>query len=234
MALEDFTNYEVTADEGSDLTIAANSITWTTLPSSAVDAHVGTLKGSGYFDESFQANFKVSASRMDNTVNQACPCFTNSAGNYRTAINNAENLAVCAVIDDERYFILRTYVGGAVDVNALFTGFTLTTDYFITINYTKGGPGAIEGVWAMKIATGAYHADGGTLVDTLNGTTETAATYDYLYGFSSYDIPLYATKLSTGIISNLEISGDGYEEDDWPCPIGRSRQLFSPLRRCRV
>ena len=140
--------------------------------------------------------------------------------------------------------VLSKLASGAANIATANYGFTAILDLSgvttVDATFTTNLAAAIAGVTSFDptlIAQAIYGVDNGIdgIYYSLDEASKNVDASDYY--LLAYDVPTQTAKTSEyyGLVSASGVEGVAiFLEDDWPCPIGRSRQLFSPLRRCRV
>ena len=207
-AVEDFSTWEITADEDSDMTITATKIETATRRNDA-NTYTGTDKGAGHF-----GNFSHTIDHFQ-TGSQA-----NSRHIVWAVTNTATGTEKDLVDGDDGIWVKwEYYTPASPDELRLFlevhTAGTDDSDF---------NEGDVNGqVYLTVIRTGAtitceIYSDSGreTLVDTLS-VTHDAGTFRYLFAGSGAEDTVTTSQTFTGNVENLDLN---------EAAAGRTRRMF--------
>ena len=198
---EDFTTWSET-DEGSDLSVAENTITITDLLSRDEDSFVEKDFGADYFSGDFEVWIDVNMSKAE--IGSVTGIFelSNYQGNTRQArIQFSTDIAVSfGNVDGSTPNIsIKQQIGNDIINDITTETLSLSTDYYLKIVRD-------ESVGDYGTATVYVYSDSNrsTLVDSVSITLYHRIAYRYVHVAASYDDGYNALK-SSGTISNLLI-----------------------------
>ena len=204
---EDFTTY-TESDEGSDIGIAENTITWTNLESRRDTGIVYKDQGANYFDSDFTHQFVATVTaRTSATI----VSFWKIAGNIgdivdlKTATNQFTGVAFQYPNPEHRFILFSCEGSTWLDVYDVSSNITVGTTYYLTVSYDRDGGANGTGQFVCTIRTVSHT---GTVFDTLTIDQSAAKQHSgfrYNYVTSTYDDAANASTVS-GTVSNLTLS----------------------------
>lgn len=200
MALEDYTGYTET-DPNSRFSVATNTITVTGL-SSNEDAYVYDDKGVDHFEETYNHTF-------DAQVTSASTTATLVPWSLANIVDDAWGIQGNASEDGHEVFFINNSgtleirlreIDGASFYTDIFSGFSLSTRYYFTVERVSGGSFGIVNCYIYSDSART------TLVDTLSLTLHADHKFRYVYAAQSFNIPVVASL--SGDVQNLDIGGE--------------------------
>ena len=211
-SLEDFTGY-TEVDGGSDITVAKNVITMTDFQTRLVTSYVYSDKDAAHFNDDFSHRFISNMSAMNASASgpgYVCVYGLTSIIGDRRGVGIGGGDAIWAFFgrDGGGYKIyFQLYENGSGVVTDIYTGFSLSTDYYFTATRDYDGGVNNTGRYTLYICTSNYYGEtGANLVDTLLADSSAGQQNDFRYveTAAGYDDNDNSYSVS-GTISNLDL-----------------------------
>jgi hypothetical protein len=187
---EDYTTY-TEVDPSSDLTVAANTITVSTLRRDAA-TYVYADKGAAHFGN-FTHLLEVNASAIETSSCCSVWSVANLVGTWLDEQN--ANVGINLVFAHLSGTLNFRIYDNADDSYDIWTGPSLATWYYITVD--RNGTAL-----TAYIRTESHT---GTLQDTIATAMSAATTFRYVYGVQSWENGTFGTAAWSGSIANLDL-----------------------------
>jgi hypothetical protein len=206
--LEDYTTY-TEVDQGSDITVAANTITITGFLSRTQTGYVYKDKGAAHFSGDFTHRLKVNISAIQTNTIAVVWGLSNTVGDekgWRDASDDSICIRFATAISWERIYLVLDENGSSPS-NDYYQGWSTSTDYYLTIDRDDDGGSNSTGLYTLYICTTNYYGEGGAvLVDTLTAQSSAGEQNDfqYCYGLAGYDDNSPSPTVS-GTIKDLDL-----------------------------
>jgi hypothetical protein len=189
--LEDFTTY-TESDEGNDITVAQNTITMTVCYPRLDTFYVYDDKGVNHFSGDFTHRVKVNMSVVDLDIFVTVWGLSNTIGDekdWRDAGDDGVRVMFSRSSGGYRIYIAIIENGGTADED-YYGSFSLSTDYYLTLDRDDDGGANSTGRYTVYICTTNYHGEAGSVaVDTLTADCSAGEQNDfrYVYPLAGYD-----------------------------------------------
>lgn len=186
---EDFTTY-TEYDEGDDITVDSNTLTFSALQTRGDTYYVYDDKGSAHFDTDWEHRELVNISYIYTSGLPLLPhwCVCNSPDLDWYDLHEATSdyhIAYARRYLGTQSFYLAEY-DESIGYSDYYDGFGLSTTYYMTLERDEGI--GTYGTLYEYICTGNYYGESGSnLVDTLAVTLHEKADFQYIYTLMSYD-----------------------------------------------
>jgi hypothetical protein len=220
---EDFTTY-TEVDPGADITVAASTITMSSMDTRNSTSYVAKDFGTARFDGDFSFITKINLSAISHTSLFSVVAVSDELEELNTVDTNGNNYLALMVYGQSGSYIVSLYDcwGGGLQAQVGAVTLTAGTDYWV--KYYRDESVSTYGTLYAEIYSDASLS---TLVESVSKELRIKTDFRYVYGVSSYDNGV-ASKTVSGTVSYLQLDTANYFDGNLVVKANGGEARFEP------